>query len=376
MAISNVLNKAMVARESFSLDQLPEVGSLLVLLPWMANALLHRPEEGSHWDEVSHAGSVAVARAGQVVPDRPLAVYYLHSLRLRSEPLVLPRLSSHRTISRDVIVYLFQTAKVKLSELEVWAVIRGEKQAAPRPPGDPWPRHPDEPSGSLARLVPKQANKHRKVLCRLASEAPDVFEDALPQPQRRRGYESEDEDPEEREAPMSISKRVTAIFHNYPLQIFRKVSNKRGKNESWCTLSRSERQKIQDDIFCHRSEPRRVFSSYMDFGFDQDRWTKTVDVLFPTREEHPHLRDAKIQGLHQLAVWSEWQMLLAEVDPATADQIATEARRRVDETWQWLPLFAKGHLWSTGVSGLSHDTQEHGPERGGPWIVRNPRFLY
>lgn len=355
------------------MENLPEVGSLLVTLPWMANSLTRRPPDGSHWNEVSDAGSVHVQQGDVVLPDRPLAIYYLHSLRLPpGDVQAMPRVSSHRTVSKATIVYLFQTSKIKQNELGVWKLIRGQPKNSSGPEGDPW--EAEGSSASQANRVPKQSNKQRKVNCRLASDVPDVFEDVIPNPQRLRGYESEEEDPEEREAPKSVSQQATDIVHNFPIQIFSKVPNRRGKNESWCTLTPSERMVIGVELFHDRSKPGHIFSCHVDFGYDRERWDKTVQVLFPTRVEHPVLRKKKIQGLDQLTVWLEWEMLLASVDGATAGKLVAEARKLVGKTWKWLPLFGKNHLWPTGVSNVPDTAKYHGPEKAGPWIVRNPRF--
>jgi hypothetical protein len=259
-----------------------------------------------------------------------------------------------------------------LTESGVRELIRGRPVIPLRPAGDPWGA--EEPSALQAKLVPKQVNKQKKVYCRLASEAPDLFEGLIPEPQRRRAYDSEEEDPEEREEPVTADKKLSSIFHNYPVQIFSKVPNRRSPPVSWCLLSQSARLELKEQIFCDSAEPRRLFSSYVDYGFDREKWNKTVQVYFPTYGEHLKLQTPKIQGLSQLDIWTEWRILVEEADQAGRKKLVKVARKRVNDNWKWLPLFAKHHLWSTGTSSVPNTARYIGEDKGGPWIVRNPKF--
>ncbi|KAF8597006.1 hypothetical protein BDV93DRAFT_562741 [Ceratobasidium sp. AG-I] len=374
MAINNVLNRIMKVRGRFTLDKLPEVGSLIVECVWMANCLVHRPDEGSHWKEVCDAGSVHKQQGDRVVPDRPLVIWYLHSLYLGTEDDSMPRISSHRTISKATIVYLSNDSKTRLDDMGVYQLIKGTpaaSRATIMPPGDPW--GVEEPVPITANPVRSQMNKQRRVNKRVAEDLPDAFADLIPDAQRARRYESEDDDPEEREETVAISKRVTDIVFNYPIQIFAKAPNRKYSRENWCTLDESERMKVDFNIFCDRRRVNGLFIAHFSFGPDEDKWNKTVRAYFPTPAESQQLRATATQGLRQLGVWLDWESLLASVPEARSRLMVKQARGMVNDRWEWLPYLGKEHLWATGKSGAKRATH-FGTEEGGPWIVFNPRF--
>lgn len=360
----------MKARETLTSYRLPEVGSLLILLAWMTNALVNRPDEGSHWDEVRDSGSVHVDRDGHVVPARPLSIFYLHSLHLVADATQLPRLSSQRTISRDTIVYLCGSSKARRTTAEVIELFRGTRHnpTVAQPAGDAWG---DSDQENIVVGAPHVPNRQQRVTISLVDDVPDVFADELPQRQViEQRYDSEDEDPEMREGETPLSQRVTNILHTYPLQVFKKVPNQRNGG-SWCTLQVAERYDITFDIFCDRNMPRILFTSYVDCGRDRERWDNTVRAWFPKfKERH---QSANVQGLKQLGVWQDWRTLLTDLTPKDGDTMVAATRKRINNEWKWLPWMAKNHLWATGTT--SSGVKKGDPSTpGGPWIIFNPRF--
>ncbi|KAG9085041.1 hypothetical protein FRC06_003758 [Ceratobasidium sp. 370] len=371
MALTNVLERLMSspARLTFTKHELPEVGSLLVLLIWMTNALVNRPDDGGHWDEVCDAGSVHTMKGNAAVPCRPLGIYYLHSLYLSADGSQLPRISSHRTITIDTIVYLCGTAGDRNDQISLWRLIQGNGATATEPtgPSDPW-KVSDPKERPVLPGASRASNRQRRVTIRPADDVDDAFADTIPNIERVNHYDSEDDDDEVREEGPSLSQQVTGIVWTFPVQIFAKVPNRKG-GRSWCTLGKAERGDITFDIFCETGAPSYLFTSYVSHGRDYDKWHNTVNAYFPTRKEKVAL--GKIQGLSQLSIWEDWESLLAAVPPAAAARIVKQARDLVHREWRWLPWFTKGHLWSTGTRSTG---QVVGIDDGGPWIVFNPRY--
>ncbi|KAG8720475.1 hypothetical protein FRC08_000123 [Ceratobasidium sp. 394] len=369
-ALTNVLERLMSspARLTFTKHELPEVGSLLVLLVWMTNALVNRPDDGSHWNEVCDAGSVHTMKGNVAVPHRPLGIYYLHSLYLSSDGSQLPRISSHRTITINTVVYLCGTAGDRNDQTSLWRLIQGEDATTTEPTrsSDPW-----QVSGPKERPVPgasRANNRQRRVTIRPIEDVDDAFANTIPNIERINHYDSEEEDDEVREEGPSLSQQVSEIVWTFPVQIFAKVPNRKG-GRSWCTIGKGDRCDITFDIFCEKGAPSYLFTSYVSHGRNYDKWHNTVNAYFPTRKEKIAL--GRIQGLSQLSVWEDWESLLASIPPATAARIVKQTRDLVHREWRWLPWFTKGHLWSTGTRSMGRVV---GIENGGPWIVFNPRF--
>lgn len=237
-------------------------------------------------------------------------------------------------------------------------------------PIDPWGAEDPLP----VNPVGTQMNKQRNVRKRIEEEVPDEFEGRIPDAKRARGYESEDEDPEEREASVPLSQQVTDLVHSYPIQVFAKVPNNRTAKESWCLLTEPKREKVTFDIFSDATGLPGIFTSYFNLGLDADKWDATVAAWFPTLEEYEKLSSpsVKTQGIKQLGVWKDWGTLMASTPEETRSAIVKQVRQMVNNKCQWLPFFGNGRLWGTGMkvgTGVPHV----GPHRGGPWIVKNPR---
>ncbi|KDN35624.1 hypothetical protein RSAG8_11419, partial [Rhizoctonia solani AG-8 WAC10335] len=361
-SIQSTVNQWISARHLFTLDDLPEAGSLLILLSWMANALVNRPDDGSHWDEVRDAGSVHIVRGHQAVPDRPLTAYFLHSLTITAN--ALPRISSLRTISIATITYLFGDSGATRNELEVFGLITQPTLPAPeKRPKDPWVVRdaPEVPT------VTSHSNKQREVRIENAQQVPDQFAEIIPEPDRAVRYDSEDEDQEQREQPTRRSAHLTWIIYNYPIQVIAKAPNLKNENTSWCSLLEDARLEIKFDFFCDLQNLAEAFPSRVMFGCHSGKWDKTVEVFFPS----PEGISKRYQGFHTLSVRKAWFRLLATFPQDRRKEIVTATRAYVNRHWRWLPLMAKDHLWSTGLATPKYASHKGTP--GGPWIILNPR---
>jgi hypothetical protein len=342
---------------------LPSAGSTLLLLVWMANALVNRPDEGGTWDEVRDAGCVHTVVHGQLVPFRPLVAYFLHSLAI--SPSTLPSISGLRVASRQTIIYLSGTEEKPGTELGLYALIaQPNTQGQKRPRGDPW--HPEDTNDAP---LEGRANKQRTVRIMSAEDTPDQFLDAIPERQRGERAPSEDGDYEEREQTATRSQELTNLVYSYPVQMFAKAPVRKRGNEAWCRLDAEELSRIGFTQFSSLRNLDDAFDSYISFGADHDKWERTVASLFPTLEES----QATAQGLHTLSVRREFVLLLTEMTPHEQAKTVKEIRRYVTEQWVWLPYGGgKNHLWATGKQNVPRAAVSVGPRDGGPWIVLRP----
>jgi hypothetical protein len=361
------------ARSKFSLHQLPEVGSLVILLVYMANALVNRPDDGKHFDEVHDSGCIHKIDDYRLVPLVELGYYIIHTLRFpqpREIDYKLPRISSQRTQSMQTIIYLFATEPNERTELHVLRLFRNDSKrpANDTNDGDAWGIVPQK-----QRIIyPHTSNKQRVTLS-LPGPVPNVFADRLPDEEVHQVYSSEEEDDEVRERATSVSAEVARIVHTYPVQIIAKVPNRRNGLGSWCRLDIDERSRASSDLFCDASAPARIFVSWNNFGRDGSRWDATLAGLFPTLEQHDAM--GRIQNLSQMSVWLDWRTVLMRLSPNAANKTVTETRKYVSENWRWLPYYTKKKLWVTGESPAVRISRHVGPEKGGPWIIFNPRFI-
>ncbi|KAG9098673.1 hypothetical protein FRC06_006083 [Ceratobasidium sp. 370] len=377
LSIYNVLIQFMSVRHNFTLHQLPECGSLLILLSWMANALVNRPDEGSHWDEVRDSGSVHRIADGRLVPHQPLGAFFLHSLHLKKDRV--PRISSQRTVSKDTIIYLFKSVDKSLTEMDVYNLITGnEPLAQDALERDPW----GEREGGLETApAVRYPNKQRVVRIMNTEKTADQFAGIIQEAERDERYSSEDEDDEERERPTLRSQVLTDLVYSYPVQIFAKAPNRKvraggeqsEKEVSWCSLNSKQRAEVQFDMFCSKERLEEAFKSYVSFGYDADRWTVTVEILFPTLQE---ARAKETQGLRTLKVYKQFLELLTTLPPSEQANVVSQARQYVNERWLWLPYgIPKSHLWATGTRNVpkyATTVKQPGQPDGGPWIVLNP----
>lgn len=382
MAFNNVLNRFFTSEKRISItsQQVREYASLVVILIWMTNALVNRPDEGSHWDEVRDSASVHAIVGDRVEAVRDLTMFNLHSLHLEDPP----RISSQRTITTKTLAYLFSEKKI-LSFTELIAKVQGRR---PKPIGDTsrpqvlyitedvWSlEDPENPPPEAAALLPapRRANRQRVVNHETPDEVPNMFVNVFPQQAPVR-YQSEEPDPEARDLGMDLGQRVTNIIHNLVIQLFGKVPNRKGMNQSWCLIEYSE---VKYATVCDPKIPEQIFTSWVHCGHQPERWNGTVAVYFANLQKHDEIRDkalrSSVQGLQCLEAWQEWGMLLNEFDDATRTIIIQEARKKVNLEWQWLPWFHSNHLWKTGIK-KSADQVPKGRGEGGPWIIFNPRF--
>ncbi|KAG9079473.1 hypothetical protein FRC06_007705, partial [Ceratobasidium sp. 370] len=279
LSIFDVLSHWMAARSSYTKHDLSESGSALVLLSWMANALLKRPAEGSHWDEVRDAGSVHTVFEGRLTAYRPLTQYYLHTLVM--ELGKLPRISSQRTVSMSTLLYLFSKAGETVELIRLHAMIVQEDPPRPpkRPATDPWASNE---AGPPSVVQERRNNRQRIVHTTSAVATEDKFQGLIPEPERAR-YPSEERDFEERERPTTNTQLLTDIIYDLPIQIFEKAPNH--GLESWCSLDPLERSEVSFDLFCSMDNLETALKSCVMFGSQRDKWDAAVANLFPTIKE-------------------------------------------------------------------------------------------
>jgi hypothetical protein len=339
----------------------------------MANALVNRPDCGGHWDEVHDAGCVHVQFEHDVVPCRPMGIYYLHSLEFVNS---IPVLSSQRVVSKDTLLYLADPAKnPRLSEIELFRMMTGGLRSTGTEAGNALSWGADDEPPPLA-TASHTSNRQRHVRLRLEDQAPNVFSSVLAELEQPEARSEANDDPEEDEEMPSLSQQVSNIVFNYPVQVFAKVPNSRNLQASWCTIDHGDRTAISDDIFRDKERLRTAFVSYNCLGYDSGKWNATVAAWFPQQDELQTMRKAKtkIQGLVNLGVWSDWETVFAQHSRRENTKITNTVRAYVHQKWKWLPVMAKSHLWPTGTKNLPSSARQVGPVEGGPWIVLNPRL--
>ncbi|KAG8711487.1 hypothetical protein FRC08_015830 [Ceratobasidium sp. 394] len=379
----SVMRMMMGSRSAVTAEDLPAVGSLLVSLVWMANALVNRPDEGGTWNEVRDASSVHDMSEGVLVPVWPLQAHFLHSLRFAANQP--PRLSSLRTVGIEVLRYLCSTKHPAITEAELHDLISQPQEEAKK---DLQPDVPDQTPGEERIVYPVALpNKQRIVKTRTKERQPALFAQVLPERPRVRRYESEDEDYEERPRPTPLSQQLTDIIYNLPLQIFVKApemsKNKQqggsarrpgekapeDKRTSWCALQRNS-PLIEPKIFSKLERIEDAFPSRADFGFDQGKWDAMVELMFPTIDTASDCN----QGLRALAARIEFVSIQRKLPPAEREEFVNHARNHVNQRWAWMPYgVPRKNLWCTGEKNVPKSAATYGLD-GGPWIIKNPSF--
>ncbi|KDN34640.1 hypothetical protein RSAG8_12265, partial [Rhizoctonia solani AG-8 WAC10335] len=372
-SIRSLLCEWMAARKTFTSDQLPEAGTMLHILAFMMNALVNRPDSGSNWDQVHDAACVHIMKAGQLVPDRPLGSLFLPQIHFRLNRQ--PRVSSQRTLPIKTICYLLGARNKLVTESDVFNMFTrfGDKQKRcleGTSSGD---------EGNIrSRAAPRFANKQRRVLIMSSERPEDQFAHIMPRTGREE-YSSEDEDPEERESARQPSQHLTDLVHSYPIQIMAKAPNKASSSDSWCSLTPKERAELKFDFFSSKDRLHQAFKVRIDFPIDNNKWEKTIALLFPDLDNQSEKHDQKFQGLSTLKVRDDFIQIQRAIPEGSRAVIVKSVRDFVSAHWVWLPYCAgKGHLWASGTEGAPKSATKVGESadgtKGGPWIVLNPAF--
>ncbi|KAG9120912.1 hypothetical protein FRC07_003362 [Ceratobasidium sp. 392] len=362
--IYDVLSRWMQARSIYSPDELEPAISLLVLLTWMANSLLKRPDEGGKWSEVRDAGSVHTKLNGSLVPYRPLNLYYLHSLEMN--PGRVPRISSNRVVSAQTLLYLLSMPQEAVDVTRLYAmVVRSQPPPVQkRPLCDPWDE--DGEAGSSMAVQERRNNKQKVVHTASAVATPDKFQGLLQEPARVR-YPSEERDPEARQLLPTRTQQLTSVVYDFPVQMFKKVPNISGEG-SWCRLDAVQLSEVSFDTFRSMDDLKEAFDSYILFPGQPDKWDGAVASLFPTIQE----AQTKRQNYSGLGARDKFVVFLSTLTAAEQATTVARVREHVSQQWVWMPG-GKGRLWATGDAGLPAYAQTVG-RPGGPWIVLNPRL--
>ncbi|CUA73436.1 E3 ubiquitin-protein ligase SNT2 [Rhizoctonia solani] len=379
MSLNNVLQKFFTStkRLSITAHQVPAYASLIIIITWMANALVNRPDDGGRWDEVRHSASIHREVDGQVVPVQDLSQFTIHSLYYNDPP----RISSQRTISTPTLSYLLSLDRV-MNLTQVLYILQGrnskpnnaDQEEPELVAEDIWRTDdPEERMLSGAELLPnpRRGNRQQIITYDAPEDAPNLFENLLPQQEPVR-YPSEENDPEQHDIP-SLDRRVSDIIHKMAPQIIAKAPNRKVKDESWCLLDPYD---VTVATFKNPKIPATSFTSWVDCGRRPERWNTTVKAYFPDVAGHKEIMDkSNAQGLHCLEAWREWGMLLGEVDEATQQVIIEQARSHINNNWRWLPWYVSNCLWKTlSVKENNPSRTPKGKGLGGPQIIFNPKF--
>ncbi|KAG8691127.1 hypothetical protein FRC11_006612 [Ceratobasidium sp. 423] len=368
-SIHSILMQIMDNRMDVDMKNLPAVASLIVLLVWMTNALVNRPDDGGKWDKVHNAGCVHSLIDGELVANRPLIMYNIHSLKYTSKGI--PRLSGQRLIPEDVLLYVVDpTRENKLSLLQLCDLInetdRPRRAASNNRNAITWGAGDEVELPSTA--APPRSTKQRMVLTCAEGPAPNHFPNLPPLPPRHDDPDSAREGSEDDERPRhTLQEQLSRIIHNYPVQVFGKVPNCQGLKRSWCTLELP----VQSDIFEDADTVADMFLSIYSLGKDSSWWEKTVNGWFPTKAE---LKDRpNLQGLDKMGVLQELKTIFKQHDEKWNTIIVEKLRKHANEKWRWMPALVGGHLWRT-VKTPPACARQIGEIAGGPCIVFNPQF--
>ncbi|KAG8734426.1 hypothetical protein FRC11_014272 [Ceratobasidium sp. 423] len=356
-SIKSVMSEWMAQRSTFILPSLPVAGTLLLSLQFMLNALVNRPDSGSHWDEVHDYGCVHAMQNGQLVPQRPLGAYFLPVVHFKQNRQ--PRASTQRTLPLETICYLLGTKDDRVSQMDVYNMIKAVTQKR---------RQEEDPKVIGPARV---GNRQRRVVIRSIEEPEDQFVGLLPTPEAET-YPSEEEDPEEREAVILPTKHLTDLVHSYPTQMIAKAPNRFGGG-SWCSLTAKQRREVQFNFFGSMDTLKRAYESHILIPLDVDKWQRTLDELFPLLRDGPgHNPEEKGQGLKTLTVRKDFITLQRGMQEHQRLPVVKSVHDYVSRHWLWLPYVpAKNNLWPVGTTAPK-SAQRVGPLNGGPWIVLNP----
>ncbi|CUA72099.1 hypothetical protein RSOLAG22IIIB_10079 [Rhizoctonia solani] len=356
ISLDSVASQWMLARRTFLLPALPVAGTLLLLLQYMMNALVNRPDSGGNWDMVRDTGCVHIMQRGQLVPHRPLGAYFLGVLHL--EQGKQPRVSIQRTLPPDRICYLLGTQAEQVNEMAVYHMITGVGQKRPREPD------------ATAIGPPRVGNKQRRVKIMSKEATEDRFAGLVPGFEVEH-YPSEEEDSEERQPVAHPTQILTELVNSFPIQIMAKAPNKAGGG-SWCRLTPKKRSEIKFDFFSSMNTLPEAFEVYTQLPVSAETWDKMVEALFPLVGENGDPYENS-QGFKTLGVRIDFIKLQLTLPPNQREMVVKDVRQRVTDSWAWLPCgLGKGHLWGSGHN--PGRVTFIGPGRGGPWMALNPRF--
>lgn len=377
-AITYLLDGIIENRSRIRWNNIPEVGSLVILLIWMANALANRPSSGGSWDVVRDSGSVhRLNHVGEAVPDRPLVFYTLHSLH--KQPV--HRLSSQRTIDTDIMLRLVSSKGHLATMTDFFLMLNPVMEKKRNVEMVDWN---DEPARvCTAPLQPTSNNKRRRINLVPTNPGPQVFGhgegqvaiDGLDQEDDQH-YASEEEDPEHRTVAGLSHEELSELVNQVAIQIFAKAPNHQQSRKSYCLLDPAAKLQVTNHIFETRDTLATTWRAYTLFT-DFDKWDNTVKRLFPTGAEYAEMttdsqgNTIKPQGLYSMGFWRTWQGILDRAPANTEEKIVRAMRNYIHSSWRWFPAIEGGKLWNTAKK----PRQPHfGEWENGPWIACNPRF--
>jgi hypothetical protein len=374
---------------------LSPTATLVIVLCYMTNALVNRPQSSSDFPVLADTCSVHAMIRGVLTAVVPLNAFQLHSLVIGA----CPRISSHRTLSIEVIAGLCGV-KGGASHAEVLALIRRTDQARPRgqqtlpvwgQADDADGAGPsDDGAGSRKRasgVGPVSRAKKLKLIVGDGAERAITQEEQhlIPEPAAVSGFASEEEDPERPGRSVTNVEIVNNIFTKMTGEILLKVPSIPKQGRSWRLASDNQCHQLRYSTLRNASELPGLLVGWRQVS-DPNRWSKTVNKLFPTAEEcieaityrnGEPLRTFP-QGLKQCSWFREWTALMVnEHTPVTRKQVRALwkfAHDKINREAQWLPLGKSDRLWSEAGGGGAVVHGENVNGTGGMTVIFNPAF--
>ncbi|GAB1526324.1 hypothetical protein RhiTH_009491 [Rhizoctonia solani] len=348
--------------------------TLILGLTWMANALMSRPKEGGEWDVLRDTLSVHKVADGVLVPDRPLEIFYLHSLVW--DPC--PRVSTHRYLSLKSIMSLLGLARGAADSKLVGLLLGNRKRKSVARAVEPASNERDNNEvevgeTSFVRVIVSRA---ARMVTHIDSNAPTVFTAAeaseMPQAVVEHQYASEAEDPEQQHDSLSNFRSMESIFQRMAAEILRKVPST-AQGRSWRLISEAEAKKAQWSALCDSTQLPQLMVGWVQTA-DKIAWNTTIDRLFPTLEMwRAKTANGKnyMQNLSTCSWFRDYEEILKDTGLTEADKdaITERARKKLRET-KWLPKGAGDRLWGS----MSTKVIVHGRRIGDhpPAIILNP----
>ncbi|KAG8720295.1 hypothetical protein FRC09_009788 [Ceratobasidium sp. 395] len=366
--IYSVLREWMKARHKVTRDDLPRYLSLFVVLVWMANCLVNRPNEGKTWDEVRDSSCVhRIASTGKLTPAWPLLAHFLHSLRfVDGRP---PRMSGDRLISLDTLLYIFQTDEIELHDMVIGKPATETRGllAAPRL---------DEAGQEAVQRHPKTgANRSKTTSLRSEIRLENLFPAARERPNQAAADPSESEDYEERPRGMSVNRILSGVFSDLPLQIHAKSPVNKPMGINWSAIP-SGSSFIKPDVFHSLDMLPLIFPSRVVFDNSPVKWRAVVNAYFPTLDESKVDGTKGQQGFLCLKARNAFISAQRDMEESgDRDYNVQLARDYVNRHWAWLPYgMNKNRMYWAGKCN-DQSVQRFGPIPDGPWMVLNADLL-
>ncbi|KAG8689021.1 hypothetical protein FRC09_012615 [Ceratobasidium sp. 395] len=366
-SIYSVLREWMKARHKVTRDDLPRYLSLLVVLVWMANCLVNRPNDGKTWDEVRDSSCVhTIADTGKPTPTWPQLAHFLHSLRFVDG--LPPRMSGDRLISLDTLLYIFQVDEIELHDMVIGkraTETRGLLVA---------PRLDEAGQQAVRRCLKTGANRSKFVSLRSQIRLKNLFPTAKERPNQAAADPSEGEDYEERPGGMSVNRILSDVFSDLPVQILAKAPVNKAMDINWCAIP-SGSSIITPTIFHSLDTLAVAFPSRIVFENSPQKWQSVVNAYLPTLDDSGDDGTKGQQGFPCLKARRAFIFAQRNMRLDDAEYNVQLARDYVNRHWAWLPYGMNKNRMYWAAKPNDKTAQHVGPIPNGPWIVLNADLL-